>query len=314
MWLTERGGRVAPAEINARFVAYRDALRLPEILTPHSLRHSWVICTASAVCGTWVQPGDTPVPYEYQVLRGTAVTCGTMKSSRAERAVSSRCITNPGSSTNPLLGSVERWPAPRTVSSSVDVLLAALEALESHRRVDHLHRGGRIRRGVHLARLHRGNPRTNRRRSTSPGPAQRRPSADARRQAHDGHGPVCARPSHRLRSDQDATRRARQTPTAATTAAAAIAAPPPAPRCRDRRTGRSDLTARIAELEDELCAARESLRRRSSNPRTAHNDDRDPHTAVAATHPVPHVPHVPDTQKWQTTSTFAKSSTGNLRH
>ncbi len=46
MWLTERGGRVAPAEINARFVAYRDALRLPKALTPHSLRHSWVICTA----------------------------------------------------------------------------------------------------------------------------------------------------------------------------------------------------------------------------------------------------------------------------
>jgi site-specific recombinase XerD len=42
MWLTERGGRVAPAEINARFVAYRDALGLPKTLTPHSLRHSWV--------------------------------------------------------------------------------------------------------------------------------------------------------------------------------------------------------------------------------------------------------------------------------
>ena len=42
MWVTERGGRVAPAEINARFVAYRDALGLPKSLTPHSLRHSWV--------------------------------------------------------------------------------------------------------------------------------------------------------------------------------------------------------------------------------------------------------------------------------
>ena len=42
MWVTERGGRVAPAEINARFVAYRDALGLPKTLTPHSLRHSWV--------------------------------------------------------------------------------------------------------------------------------------------------------------------------------------------------------------------------------------------------------------------------------
>ena len=42
MWLTERGGRVAPAEINARFVIYRDTLGLPKTLTPHSLRHSWV--------------------------------------------------------------------------------------------------------------------------------------------------------------------------------------------------------------------------------------------------------------------------------
>jgi hypothetical protein len=40
------------------------------------------------VCGTWVQRRDTSVPYEYPVLRGTAVTFGTMKSFRAERAVS----------------------------------------------------------------------------------------------------------------------------------------------------------------------------------------------------------------------------------
>ena len=30
MWVTERGGRVKPAEINARFVAYRDALGFQE--------------------------------------------------------------------------------------------------------------------------------------------------------------------------------------------------------------------------------------------------------------------------------------------
>ena len=42
LWVTERGGRVKPAEINARFVAYRDALGLPRALSPHSLRHSWV--------------------------------------------------------------------------------------------------------------------------------------------------------------------------------------------------------------------------------------------------------------------------------
>ena len=42
LWITERGGRVKPAEINARFVAYRDALGLPRDLSPHSLRHSYV--------------------------------------------------------------------------------------------------------------------------------------------------------------------------------------------------------------------------------------------------------------------------------
>jgi len=40
--VTERGGRVSPAEVNARFVAYRDALGLPNGLSPHSLRHSYV--------------------------------------------------------------------------------------------------------------------------------------------------------------------------------------------------------------------------------------------------------------------------------
>jgi site-specific recombinase XerD len=42
LWVTERAGRLQPAEINARFVAHRDALGLPKVLTPHSLRHSWV--------------------------------------------------------------------------------------------------------------------------------------------------------------------------------------------------------------------------------------------------------------------------------
>jgi integrase/recombinase XerC len=42
LWLTERGGRIKPAEINARFVTYRDALGLPKSLVPHSMRHSYV--------------------------------------------------------------------------------------------------------------------------------------------------------------------------------------------------------------------------------------------------------------------------------
>jgi integrase/recombinase XerC len=46
LWVTERGGRIKPGEINARFVAYRDALGLCSELTPHSLRHSYVISPA----------------------------------------------------------------------------------------------------------------------------------------------------------------------------------------------------------------------------------------------------------------------------
>jgi site-specific recombinase XerD len=42
LWVTERGGRIKPAEINARFESYREALTLPKALSPHSLRHSHV--------------------------------------------------------------------------------------------------------------------------------------------------------------------------------------------------------------------------------------------------------------------------------
>ena len=45
LWVTERGGWIKPAGINARFVTCRHALGLPRDLSPHSLRHSWVICT-----------------------------------------------------------------------------------------------------------------------------------------------------------------------------------------------------------------------------------------------------------------------------
>ena len=39
LWLTERGGRLRPRQIEDRFAAYRDALRLPPELVPHCLRH-----------------------------------------------------------------------------------------------------------------------------------------------------------------------------------------------------------------------------------------------------------------------------------
>ncbi|TXS19650.1 tyrosine-type recombinase/integrase [Streptomyces sp. wa22] len=42
LWLTERGGRLQPREIEDRFAAYRDALGLDRALVPHCLRHSHV--------------------------------------------------------------------------------------------------------------------------------------------------------------------------------------------------------------------------------------------------------------------------------
>ncbi|MFE2026839.1 tyrosine-type recombinase/integrase [Streptomyces hygroscopicus] len=42
VWLTERGGRLQPREIETRFAAYRDALGLDKELVPHCLRHSHV--------------------------------------------------------------------------------------------------------------------------------------------------------------------------------------------------------------------------------------------------------------------------------
>lgn len=42
VWLTERGGRLQPREIETRFAAYRDALGFDKELVPHCLRHSHV--------------------------------------------------------------------------------------------------------------------------------------------------------------------------------------------------------------------------------------------------------------------------------
>ncbi|WP_407109824.1 tyrosine recombinase XerC [Streptomyces sp. DSM 116494] len=42
LWLTERGGRLRAREIEDRFALYREELGLPNELTPHCLRHSYV--------------------------------------------------------------------------------------------------------------------------------------------------------------------------------------------------------------------------------------------------------------------------------
>lgn len=42
LWPTERGGRIRPAAVDARFAEYRDAIGLDRELTPHCLRHSHI--------------------------------------------------------------------------------------------------------------------------------------------------------------------------------------------------------------------------------------------------------------------------------
>jgi hypothetical protein len=59
LWVTERGGRIKRAEINARFVAYRDALVLPKALVVHSMRHSYVShLTENGVDRRFIQAGQ----------------------------------------------------------------------------------------------------------------------------------------------------------------------------------------------------------------------------------------------------------------
>src|SRR5260221_14483165 len=42
LWLTERGGRISPRQIDDRFAAWRAAAGLPGELSVHCLRHSYI--------------------------------------------------------------------------------------------------------------------------------------------------------------------------------------------------------------------------------------------------------------------------------
>jgi integrase/recombinase XerC len=68
VWVTERGGRLAPREIEERFAAYRDALGLAKELTPHCLRHSHV--------SHQVEDGTDPKFLQEQVGHRYASTLG----------------------------------------------------------------------------------------------------------------------------------------------------------------------------------------------------------------------------------------------
>jgi site-specific recombinase XerC len=77
LWVTERGGRIKPAEINARFVTYRDALGLPKALTPHSLRHSYVThLTEDGADRRFLQVLLSPISAVHDVQHETETTGG----------------------------------------------------------------------------------------------------------------------------------------------------------------------------------------------------------------------------------------------
>src|SRR5215472_14520733 len=42
LWLTERGGRISPRQVDDRFAAWRAAAGLPRGLSVHCLRHSYI--------------------------------------------------------------------------------------------------------------------------------------------------------------------------------------------------------------------------------------------------------------------------------
>ena len=77
LWVTERGGRIKPAEINARFVTYRDALGLPRELTPHSMRHSYVThLTEDGADRRFIQVLLSPISAVHDVQHETETTGG----------------------------------------------------------------------------------------------------------------------------------------------------------------------------------------------------------------------------------------------
>lgn len=69
LWLTERGGRLAPSEIDSRFAQYRDALGLEWALKVHCLRHSYVTHL--------IEDGADPTFVQQQVGHAYASTTAT---------------------------------------------------------------------------------------------------------------------------------------------------------------------------------------------------------------------------------------------
>ena len=78
LWLTERGGRISVRQVDERFAGYRDAAGLAGFLTPHCLRHSYVLHL--------IEDGADPVFVQHQAGHSWASTTAGYTSVGADHA------------------------------------------------------------------------------------------------------------------------------------------------------------------------------------------------------------------------------------
>ena len=69
LWLTERGGRISPRQVDDRFAAWRAAAGLPRELSVHCLRHSYV--------SHLIEDGADPLFVQHQAGHSWASTTAT---------------------------------------------------------------------------------------------------------------------------------------------------------------------------------------------------------------------------------------------
>jgi transposase len=93
LWLTERGGRISPRQIDDRFAAWRAAAALPGELSVHCLRHSYV--------SHLIEDGADPLFVQHQVGHSWASTTAVYTNPRElhqagekpQAAMSGRCFS-----------------------------------------------------------------------------------------------------------------------------------------------------------------------------------------------------------------------------
>jgi integrase/recombinase XerC len=112
LWLTERGGRLQPREIETRFADYRDTLGLAPDLTPHCLRHSYVTHL--------IEDGADPTFVQHQVGHRFASTTaiytgvsGDFMNTMMRKVIDHTLTTSPpGPALTPAPGSAPGGPIP----------------------------------------------------------------------------------------------------------------------------------------------------------------------------------------------------------